>query len=72
MIGRRFGARKVLLSGDEIPVAHGMAAPRTGLHVGGAEGLNFVLDAPGHAVLVAWQQSMAPDSRWSWTPQDWQ
>src|ERR1700730_12440556 len=54
------GPRKILLTGDEIPVAHREAAPQARLNIIGAYLLQYILDPPGHDVLVPRQQIHRP------------
>jgi hypothetical protein len=49
------GAGEVLLTSDQIAVAHRKAAPHARLNVVGADLLELVLDAPRHDMLVTRQ-----------------
>src|SRR5262249_3278045 len=49
---RRLAPGKLLLPGDQVPVADGEPSPQPRLDVVGAELLQLVLDPPGHDVLV--------------------
>jgi len=45
------GAGKILLSGDQVAIPDGKAAPKTGLNIIGPDRLQLVFDPPGHDML---------------------
>ena len=56
-----FRARKVLLSGNQVPIPHGKPAPQPGLDVIRTDLLHAVLDTPRRYMIVAAEKVPAPD-----------